>query len=63
MIDRQVDRHRQRDRQIDRQIDRKIDRHLWLKCKYMHGSQNNFRGRPNISANQPILVQPKYKPT
>ena len=29
----------------------------------MPGSQKIFRGRPNISVGQPILVQPKYNPT
>ena len=29
----------------------------------MPGSQKSFRGRPNISVGQPILVQPKYNPT
>ena len=27
------------------------------------GSQKIFRGRPNISVGQPILVQPKNNPT
>ena len=27
------------------------------------GSQKIFRGRPNISVGQPILVQPKNDPT
>ena len=31
--------------------------------EYLPGSQNIFRGRPNISVGQPILVQPKYNPT
>ncbi len=30
---------------------------------YMQGSQKIFRGRPNISVGQPILVQLKYYPT
>ena len=39
-----------------------------LKMKYMKAntklsSQKTFRGWPNISVGQPILVQPKYNPT
>ena len=30
---------------------------------FYNSSQSNFRGRPNISVGQPILVQLKYKPT
>ncbi len=32
-------------------------------CNHLPGSQKIFKGRPNISAGQLILVQPKYNPT
>ncbi len=36
---------------------------LVIPMRLMPDSLKIFRGRPNISVGQPILVQPKYTPT
>ncbi len=35
---------------------------LTIRLQNCPGSQKIFRGRPNISVGQPILIQPKYNP-